>query len=147
MQRPCLWMYPDLSRLRLLGRLIQNISGLSRLWSFILFFIPPLVPVSPPWQMQVGRLVSAWGGYKLPTYAMQLLHRVPAIRMAPLVGSLALLITSTPVKRLDSCCSEAVNLSPWRVSFTIMWIIYFRIFSFKGPDSPTDKWAAGLCRK
>ena len=26
MQRLCLWIYPDLSRLRLLGRLIQNIS-------------------------------------------------------------------------------------------------------------------------
>lgn len=78
---------------------------------------------------------------------MQLLLRVPASLSAPLVGSLALLITNTPVKWLDECCSEAVNSSPWHVSFTIMWIIYFRSFSFKGPNSPTDKWAAGLCRK
>lgn len=65
----------------------------------------------------------------------------------PAGGCLTLLITNTPVKWLDWCCSETVNSSPWHVSFTIMWIIYFRSFSFNGPDSPTDKWAVGLCRK
>lgn len=55
-------MWPDLSRLILLGRLIQEHFGFSPGCGHLLyFFIPPLVPVSLPWQLQeagfsLGRL-------------------------------------------------------------------------------------------
>lgn len=101
-------------------------------------FILPLVPVSLHWQLQEAGFSLGW------LHAPSISHTAPW--MAPLVGFLAFLITSTPVKWLDECCSEAVNASPWPVSFTVPWIIYFRIF-FQGPNSPTDKWAAGLCRE
>lgn len=102
-------MYLDLSRLILLGRLFQEYSVSILAVVIYYIFSSTICFCLPHLTVAGGEAGFSLGCYKLPTYAMQLLHGGPAILRVPLVGSLALLITDVPVKWLDLCCSEAVK--------------------------------------
>lgn len=100
MQCLCLGMYPDLSRLILLGRLVQEYFGSILLVLIYYNFLFHHLFLFASFDS------CRWGGWfqfaaVANSQRKQLQHRVPAVLMAPLVGSLALLITNTPVKWLD----------------------------------------------